>query len=174
MREAVPLRRRPFDLLVVVFFAVNLCFTTYVVSLEQIVIDDPAHYAPPAWPPASLLALVHWYERHFDPLLLARPAWYRATIWLDVLGFGPFYAVAIYAWTRGRDFIRIPSVVWASMMFTNVFIILFDELRGVHASPHPLAVVAANLAWLLMPVLVLVRVGGQEHPFTRAVPGTLS
>jgi hypothetical protein len=168
MRRPIPLSRRPLDVALIAFFAVNLLFTTYVVSLEQLVIADPDRFTPPAWPPAPLVALVHWWERSFDPLLLARPAWYRATIWLDVLAFGPFYAVAIYAYARGRDWIRLPSVVWATMLFTNVFIILFDELRGVHATPAPAIVVAANAPWLLVPLLVVWRVARSEHPFTRA------
>ena len=170
MRRPIPLRRRPLDVALVAFFAVNLLFTTYVVSLEQVVIADPASFTPPLWPPERLLALVHWWERTYDPLLWARPAWYRATIWLDVLAFGPFYAVAIYAFWRGRDWIRIPSVVWASMLFTNVFIILFDELWGVHATPAPLVVVSANLAWLVMPFVVGWRVLRSPHPFTEEVP----
>ncbi len=169
MRRPIPLARRPLDVALVAFFAVNLFFTTYVVSLEQIVIADPSRFVPPVWPPERLLALVHWYERSFDPLLVARPAWYRATIWLDVLLFGPFYAAAIYAFVRGRDWIRIPSVAWATMMFTNVFIILFDELLGVHATPHPGAVVAANAAWGLVPFVVAWRVLRSPHPFTEAV-----
>jgi hypothetical protein len=167
MRVIVPLSRRPLDAALVAFFAVNLVFTTYVVSLEQLVVADPSSFVPPPWPPGRLLALVHWWERSFDPLLLARPAWYRATIWLDVLAFGPFYAVAIYAFVRGRDWIRLPSVVWASMLFTNVVIILFDELKGIHATPAPAIVVAANAPWLLVPILVVWRVGRSEHPFTR-------
>jgi hypothetical protein len=167
MRLAIPLSRRPLDVVLVAFFAVNLCFTTYVVSLEQLVIADPARFTAPPWPPAPLLALVHWWERTYDPLLLARPAWYRATIWLDVLAFGPFYAVAIYAFARGREWIRIPSVVWASMLFTNVFIILFDELGGVHASPAPAVVVAANAPWLLVPLVVIWRVTRSPHLFSR-------
>ena len=170
MRVAVPLRRRPLDVALVAFFAVNLAFTTYVVSLEQVVIADPFQFTPPPWPPERLLALVHWWERSFDPLLLARPAWYRATIWLDVLAFGPFYAVAIYAFARGRDWIRLPAVVWASMLFTNVFIILFDELKGIHATPSPAIVVAANAPWLLVPILVVWRLRS-EHPFTREAGG---
>jgi hypothetical protein len=167
MRRPIPLSRRPLDVALIAFFAVNLLFTTYVVSLEQLVIADPDRFTPPAWPPAPLVALVHWWERSFDPLLLARPAWYRATIWLDVLAFGPFYAVAIYAYARGRDWIRLPSVVWATMLFTNFFIILFDELRGVHATPAPAIVVAANAPWLLVPVLVIARMARSDHPFTR-------
>jgi hypothetical protein len=170
MRLPVPLSRRPLDLALIAFFAVNLLFTTYVVSLEQIVIDDPSRFSPPIWPPGALLALVHWWERTYVPLLVARPAWYRATIWLDVLAFGPFYAVAIYAFARGRDWIRLPAVVWASMLFTNVFIILFDELAGIHATPRPAVVVAANASWLLVPLLVIWRVGRGLHPFTEDAP----
>jgi emopamil binding protein len=171
MRLPIPLSRRPLDVALVAFFAVNLCFTTYVVSLEQIVIADPSSFVPPPWPPARLLALVHWWERSFDPLLLARPAWYRATIWLDVLVFGPFYAVAIYAFVRGRDWVRLPCLVWASMLFTNVFIILFDELKGIHATPSPALVFLANAPWLLVPILVGWRVARSEHPFTREGAG---
>lgn len=169
MRQPVPLSRRPIDIALVVFFAINLCFITYIVSLEQIVIDDPFRFTPPPWPPEKLLALIHWYEKSFDPLLLARPAWYRATIWIDVLFFGPFYAFAIYAYARGREWIRIPSFLWSAMMFTNVFIILFDELKGVHATPHPVAVVGANAAWGLVPLLVVWRMARSEHPFTEEI-----
>ena len=170
MRRTVPLRRRPLDLALIAFFAVNLLFTTYVVSLEQVVIADPFHFAPPPWPPERLLALVHWWEKSFDPLLLARPAWYRATIWLDVLAFGPFYALAIWAFATGREWIRLPSVVWAAMLFTNVFIILFDELWGIHATPHPGVVVAANASWMIVPALVVWRMRS-EHPFTEEAEG---
>ncbi|HZY02497.1 MAG TPA: emopamil-binding family protein [Anaeromyxobacteraceae bacterium] len=169
MRRPVPLRRRPLDVALIAFFAVNLFFTTYVVSLEQVVIADPFHFSPPPWPPERLLALVHWWEKTYDPLLLARPAWYRATIWLDVLVFGPFYAAAIWAYARGREWIRLPSVVWAAMLFTNVFIILFDELWGIHATPHPGVVVAANASWMIAPVVVTWRMVRSEHPFTEEV-----
>jgi hypothetical protein len=171
MRHAIPLSRRRSDAAFIAFFLVNLVFTTYVVSLEQVAIADPAHFTPPLWPPAPLVALVHWWERSFDPLLWARPAWYRATIWLDVLAFGPFYVAAIHAFWRGRDWIRIPAVIWGSVLFTNVFIILFDELLGVHATPAPLVVVGANLPWLLMPFLVGWRVLRSPHPFTEEVDG---
>lgn len=171
MRRAIPLSRRKSDAAFLAFFLVNLVFTTYVVSLEQVVITDPASFTPPLWPPAPLLALVHWWERSFDPLLWARPAWYRATIWLDVLAFGPFYVAALFAFWRGRDWIRIPAVIWGSVLFTNVFIILFDELLGTHATPAPMVVVGANLPWLLMPFLVGWRVLRSPHPFTEEVDG---
>jgi hypothetical protein len=72
-RSVIALRQRPWDAALVAFFVINLFFTTYVVSLEQVVIDDIYRFTPPLWPPSSLLALVHWWEKSFDPLLIARP-----------------------------------------------------------------------------------------------------
>jgi hypothetical protein len=164
-RRALPLRQRPLDLALVVFFAINLGFITYIVDVEQLVIADPAHFSYPLWPPAKLVDLIHWYGRHFDPPLMARPAWWRATIWIDSLVFGPFYVAALYAFIKGRNWIRMPSVVWASVMLTNVTIILFEELVGPYATPNRPMVLAANAAWILFPILTLARMWSHERPF---------
>jgi hypothetical protein len=160
------LGRRPWDLVFVAFFAVNLGFITYVVDIEQLVIRDPAHFSYPLWPPPPLVDLVHWWGRTFDPLLMARPAFWRMTIWIDVLFFGPFYACAIYAFVRGRDWIRLPAVLWAGTMLANVLIILMEERYGTHATPRWGVVLAANLPWLLLPLAVVARMAVSPYPFT--------
>ena len=165
--QTIPLGERRYDLAFIIFFAINLGFITYVVDLEQLVIADPLHFTYPLWPPRPLVDLVHWWGRNFDPDLMAREPWWRATIWLDVLGFGPFYAFAIYAFAKGRAFIRTPAIIWAGVMFANVTIILFEELLGAHKSPRPGIVVAANIPWLLMPWLVVARLSRSAHPFSR-------
>lgn len=165
MPQTVPLSKRPLDIAFIAFFAVNFVFVTYMIDLEQLVVADPDHFAYPLWPPAFIVDLVHWWGRHFDPPLMAREAWWRATIWIDQLFFGPFYAVAIYAFAKGRDWIRMPSVVWASVMMTNVTIILFEEFVGRHASPAPLMQIGANASWILFPILMLVRMWRCERPF---------
>ncbi len=68
---------------------------------------------------------------------MARPAWWRATIWIDSLLFGPFYAAALYAFFKCKDWIRIPCFLWSGVMFANVTIIVFDELLGQHATSEP-------------------------------------
>jgi hypothetical protein len=166
MRMPIPLKRRPLDVVLLGFFIVNLLFVSYVISLEQVVISNPASFTPPFWPPRAAVKLIHWWERSFDPLLWARPVWYRATIWIDVLLFGPFYAVAIYAYARGREWIRTPSLLWAGMMLANVTIILSEELAGPHASARPFVAVAANASWLIFPILVTWRMSRGPHAFT--------
>lgn len=172
LRVPIPLAQRRFDLLFIIFFLVNLCFITYMVDIEQIIIPDPAHFQYPIWPPAPVIDAVHWWGRTFDPLLLARPAWWKATIWIDSLFFGPFYAVAIYAFLKAKDWIRLPSVIWASVMMTNVTIILSEEAYGPNATPHFFIVFLANLAWLVFPIALIARMARREHPFTESAPGT--
>lgn len=171
--RAIPLRQRRVDLLFIAFFLLNIGFITYIVDIEQLIIADPAHFQYPLWPPAPLVDLVHWWGRTFDPLLLARPVWWKMTIWIDALGFGPFYTVALYAFLRGRDWIRIPTIIWASVLMTNVTIILGEELAGPHATPQPAMVILANLPWLLVPAAAIARMTRREHPFTEAVAAGL-
>ena len=151
----------------------NLGLITYGVDLEQLVVADPSDFAYPLWPPAPLIDLVHAWGDAFDPLLMARPAWYRATIWIDQLLFGPFYAFALVAFVRGRSWIRLPALVWSGLMFGIVSIILFEELLGPYASPRPAIVVAANLPWWLMPVLTVWRMR-RDRPFVAQPAGQAS
>ena len=167
-RRPIPLARRRYDLIFVAFFVVNLCFITYIVDLEQLVIANPAHFTYPLWPPGPLVDLVHWWGHTFDPVLLARPVWWKATIWVDALLYGPFYAVAIYAFLRAKDWIRTPALVWSGMMLMGVTVILFEERAGPYATPQFGMVLAANLPWLLLPLAVIARMARSEHPFTEA------
>ena len=167
MRTVIPLKERKLDFVFLGFFWFNLVFISYLFDLEQIVITDTSNFDYPIWPPAFIVDLGHWWGANYDPVLLERPVWWRMTIWIDALFFGPFYMFAIYAFTKGKDWIRIPSVIYASVMMTNVTIILGEEIMGEHASPELWAVLLANASWLLMPILLLWRMWHAEHPFTR-------
>jgi hypothetical protein len=168
-RAVVPLRERRYDLVFIAFFCLNLFFITYVVDIEQLTIPSLHHWHYPLWPPPPLVRLIHSYGRRYDPLLMARPAFWKMTIWIDVVFFGPFYAFAIYAFVRGREWIRVPAIFWAGMMSSNVLIILMEERFGVHRTPHFALVLGANLPWLLLPFAVVARMWLRPHPFTRAV-----
>ena len=87
--KQIPLKKRPVDIALVVFFIINFFFITYMIDVEQLVIADTNNFTYPVWPPQWLVDLVHWYGKNFDPVLMARPAWWRATIWIDSLFFGP-------------------------------------------------------------------------------------
>ena len=165
-RHPVPLRRRRADWVLLAFFAVNLFFITYFVDIEQLTIANPYHFSYPLWPPRFFVDMVHSYGNHYDPLLMARPPFWKMTIWIDVLWNGPFYVAAIYAIARAREWIRMPALVWCGSMTAVVLMILSEEYSGVHKTPHFGFVLALNLPWLLLPFAVIARLA-RAHPFTR-------
>jgi hypothetical protein len=165
--QTIPFSQRRVDWIFVGFFLINLFFITYIVDIEQLIIPDPSHFQQPVWPPASMVKLIHAYGDSFDPLLMARPQWWKMTIWIDVLFYGPFYIAAIYAFLKGKDWIRIPAIFYSGMMFAGVFIILGEEKVGPHATAHFPFVLALNLPWLLMPIFLTVRLR-KEHPFAQS------
>ena len=46
-------------------------------TFEQLVIADPYDFEYPSWPPRFMVDAVHWWGRTFDPLLMARPTWWK-------------------------------------------------------------------------------------------------
>jgi hypothetical protein len=158
--RSVPLRERKIDVAILAFFLVNILFITYIVDIEQLIIPDPYHFSYPLWPPAPAVDAIHWWGSTFDPLVMARPVWWKMTIWFDALGFGPFYVVAIYAFATGKHWIRLPSIIYSAMLFTIVAIILGEELAGAHATPHFPIVFLANLPWLLFPLIIIAAGSG--------------
>ena len=170
MNHPIPLSQRRIDIILLVFFVINLSFITYIVDLEQLVIPDASNFTYPFWPPAPFVDLIHNYGHNIDPLLIARPPWWKMTIWIDVLFFGPFYACAIYAFIKGREWIRIPSFVYSGMMLSNVLIILGEEIAGPHASPQFPLVLMLNAPWLLMPLVIIYRMARSPHPFSYESP----
>ncbi len=165
MNDSIPLRSRPLDIAILAYLIFNLLFITYLFDLEQIVIPDASHFTYPAWPPRFIVNLANWWGRTNDPLLFARPVWFRATIWIDALFFGPYYAAAIYAFWRGRSWIRLPSIVYGSVMLTNVVIILSSEIWGTLPAKNLAAVIGANASWVIFPILIITRTWKHEQPF---------
>lgn len=171
-RELIPLKERPLDVVLLIFFYINAIFITYMIDIEQLVIADPNNFEYPWWPPRFMVDAVHWWGFTFDPALIARPPWWQATIWIDQLYFGPFYLMAIYAFHKGKEWIRIPGIVWASMLMTNVIIILFEEIWGEFASDQLGIVLFANASWIIFPLIFIFRMRNTSHPFTREITST--
>jgi hypothetical protein len=166
MRKQIPLNERRLDWIYLAFFFINLFFITYIVDLEQLVIKDPSNFRYPVWPLPFLVDMVHWWGTNFDPLQWYRPVWWKATIWLDVVVFGPYYAAAIYAFVKGRNWIRIPTLVIMPILFTNVFIICSEEIFGPTPAVNLPLVLIANAPWFLFPVFLVWKMWKNPEPFS--------
>ena len=165
----LPLWSRWCDLVTLAYFAFNLGLVCYIVDIEQILITNPhdaAEVAAVAWPPQPMISLIHWYAHNYDPVLLARPPWWRATIWVDVLFYGPFYVLASYALIKGANWIRIPAIIYSASILTVLLVILFEETLGDHATPSWDLVMLLNAPWVVLPAMILLRMSLSPLPFS--------
>lgn len=149
------------DRLLVGWFVVGFCIT-YLIDMEQVVVQDPAKYGLPGhtpwWPPAPCVRAIHWWGHTADRLVLARPVWFQAGIWLEIVVQAPFYALAIFAFVQRRSWIRIPAIIYSTVLLTIMPMVMAEQYFGEHRTDQPGIVTAVYGAYVVMPLLVLLRV----------------
>jgi EXPERA (EXPanded EBP superfamily) len=111
----------------------------------------------------------YWYAHDADPLFMHPPVWMRIVTGLSAFVYMPFYIVLVYALIRGRNWIQLPAVIYATMISTITGIIVFGvEFFGEAGlrTQNPVKFLAFNLPYVLIPLLLLVRMR-KPMPFTR-------
>jgi EXPERA (EXPanded EBP superfamily) len=111
----------------------------------------------------------YWYAHDVDPLFMHPPVWMRIVTGLSAFVYMPFYIVLVYALIRGRNWIQLPAVIYATMISTITGIIVFGvEFFGEAGlrTQNPVKFLAFNLPYVLIPLLLLVRMR-KPMPFMR-------
>lgn len=157
------LRERPFDYVFLVFF----CW-----AFVSCMISDAIPTLGIVQAPDSPNILAQWnytYASVNDPLFLHPPVWMRFVTGLSAFVYAPFYVVLVYALIRGRNWIQLPAVIYATMIVTLTGVVVFGvEFWGEpeYRTPNPAGFLAFNLPYVLIPLLLLIRMR-KSLPFAR-------
>ena len=111
----------------------------------------------------------YWYAHDADPLFMNPPDWMRIVTGLSAFVYMPFYIVLVYALVTGRNWIQLPSVIYATMIAAITGIIVFGvEFFGEAAfrTHNPAKFLVFNLPYVLIPLLLLMRMR-KPAPFAR-------
>jgi hypothetical protein len=111
----------------------------------------------------------YWYAHDTDPLFMTPPAWMRIVTGLSAFVYMPFYPVLVYALLRGRNWVQLPAVIYATMIVTLTGIVVFGvEFFGEAQwrTPDPAKFLAFNSWYVLVPLVLLIRMR-RPRPFTR-------
>jgi hypothetical protein len=158
VRGARPLRQRPLDLLLVLFFGVSVVYGL-LFSLPEGLGVPVAPDSP--WPP---LRALHGWAVGVEPAHLDPPPSLVASCLLDGLVHAPFLVVLIYALATGRGWIRLPAFVYVGSAVTNMFYYFFETFAGPHPPLDLSVYLPLNLPWLVFPLLLAWRLRRPE-PF---------
>jgi uncharacterized membrane protein YccF (DUF307 family) len=160
----LPLKERRID----IFFSVVFC----IFALTSGIADALPTLGVPLTPDSpNFLARANYnYAYGCDPLFLNAPVWMRFVTGLSAFVYGPFYLVLAYALIKGKQWIQLPAVIYATMISSITGIIVFGvEFFGepewqVQNVPKFLSY---NTPYVVIPLLLLVRMRKPE-PFSRS------
>jgi hypothetical protein len=171
----IPLRERPRDWFFVVMFAI-FASTSFLFDTAQTVGRPNLHSGNP------MARLVYNVSADIEPVLIANPRFVQVSIgFVSAMLFGVFYLVLIYAFVRGREWIRLPAIFYVGMIVMSVSVYLAVGALGDaplfalacgsgssfdYKSLNVLQSFAFSLPYPLVALLLVARMW-REHPFTR-------
>jgi hypothetical protein len=156
----IPITKRPVDLFFVCAFFAFLCTSILFDSLNALNIP-----ISPTSDNALARLTYELYAKDTDLLLAANPFWTQLQLWISTFVFAPFYVAAIYALVRGRDWIHIPAIAYASAMVYSLVLYLGAQFAEPYRSPNPMKIFAANLPYALIAVAFAWRMR-RARPFS--------
>jgi len=171
----IPLRERSRDWFFVVIFAI-FASTSFLIDTANMVGRPNPHSRNP------MARFVYDQMVGIDPVLIANPRAVQLTVgFVSALLFGVFYLVLVYAFVRGREWIRLPAIFFAGMIVMGTGLYLAVGLLGDaplfalacgpgsafdYKSPNALNSVAVNALYPLVALMLVARVW-RAHPFAR-------
>jgi hypothetical protein len=160
----LPLSHRRFDVVLAVIFAMF----TVTSAIADLVPTLGVDFSKPS--SNFLVNSNYWYAHDADPLFMDPPTWMRIVTGLSAFVYGPFYIVLVYALLRGRNWIQLPAVIYATMISSITGIIVFGvEFFGEAEwqTQNPAKFLAFNVPYVLVPLVLLARMR-KPMPFTRS------
>jgi hypothetical protein len=159
----LPLRERRLDLFfafVFLLFAVTSGISDAIPTLGIEMTPDSAN---------PLARANYWYAVDTDPLFMHPPVWMRLVTGLSAFVYGPFYLVLAYALVKGKNWIQLPAVIYATTISSITGVLVFGveffgepEWRCTNLAKF----LPLNLPYVLIPLLLLVRMR-KPMPFAR-------
>jgi hypothetical protein len=108
-----------------------------------------------------------WYARFAgDDFFLRDLACARLNTGISAFVFGPFYILLVYAFVRGRDWIRLPALIYVGAMMHGLVEFMVWEWVIGPPPRHPIGFWLFNGPFAIVPLLLLWRMW-RPAPFSR-------
>jgi EXPERA (EXPanded EBP superfamily) len=144
--------RSRFDVLLaatMLAFAVTSLLFDRAAALDLVAADSPDLFGRLLWQ----------FGVAYDPLVAHNPLFLRVMSGVSAFGFGPFYLWGARALWRGDPRLRVPALVYASVMSYSMLVHVAVELHGELPPPDLLVFVLVYAPYCALPIALLARVG---------------
>jgi len=158
-----PIWKRPGDLVVLLYFLSHIPITILIDS--QVLLRSYITY------PKTLLDVCDQYVLDFQDKLVGNPPlWFQVFTACELLVQLPFFFFASYAYYKGRNWIRIPAIVYGVHVVTTLVPILAVQFLDPQIRPTDnvtLACLASIYSiYLFIPLYIVLTNIFYEFPFS--------
>ena len=151
MTTVVPLSKRPYDWLFLAYFALHLPISI----LVDLQIIFPRQY----FPLFLRTSLDDWVRDADDVLTGTRPVFFQAFVWVELFFHIPYFCAAIYAFVRGKNWIRDVSIVYATAVLVSMVAVMPEAWdRSKAPLQTKLMLQSVLVIWCILPTLLMQRV----------------
>eukprot|EP00296_Roombia_truncata_P002382 JP438337.1.p2 GENE.JP438337.1~~JP438337.1.p2 ORF type:complete len:145 (-),score=25.36 JP438337.1:42-476(-) len=121
---------------------------------------DAQGLVPMKYFPEQLQILGEYYVREFkDELMGQRPVWFQSVIACELVLQLPFFFVAIYAFWKGKNWIRGPLIAYLAHVCTTLVPIVTTFVTSEHLSTTEMqTLLLVYGTWIVLPVWMLLLV----------------
>lgn len=93
------------------------------------------------------------------------PVWFASFGVCEVFVQLPFFFMALYAFIAGKNWIRIPAIIYASHVMTTLVPIMAAFLFDKEYLNHNPTLLATYAVYFVIPLLLLLNMVAYEKPF---------
>ena len=158
MYQAVPLWKRPVDILIIILYGY---FLFSCIFIERFYCEAPLQEDDTDW----LLKATYEYSEKYNPLFLSRPEWLRAATCISAYILGSGYIIGVIAFLRGVEILRIPLLMFCSFKFYALILYYYLEFYGSMPVTDVLMFLAPEGPYFVALFLTLFRMR-TAHPFS--------
>lgn len=153
-----PLKERPGDWFFVVAFGIFIVtsFTADILSALDVTTSADSD--------CFWIRKIHWYGENIDPLMRDNPLFFQVITIFTTFVFGPFYFFLVYAFVRGRNWIRIPAIMYVSAItFSTIIVFGVSFFGDRNPGSYPMYL-AIYMPYIVVPLLLGYRMR-RPNPF---------
>lgn len=107
----------------------------------------------------------HWLEPFQDKLMVVFPVWFASFTVCEVFLQFPFFFFACYAFIAGKNWIRIPSIIYATHVMTTLVPIMSAFIFDPAFLNHNPVLLATYSVYFIIPLLLLLNMVLYTNPF---------
>jgi len=147
-------------------------FFIYFASHIPITLLIDAQGVSSAFHPQACKDLLAWYTKEFGDFLMASPPqWFQSIVACELLFQLPFFFFAVYGFWFGKNWLRLPCLVYGAHVATTLVPILDAFARAADLTlEQKTTLISIYAPYLLVPLLLIWVMYRHERPFGIEMP----